>query len=737
MNFVVLLDQKLFFMINNGMANPVLDIIFKALSWVGQWFIVVVAVVLFAKTGWRRMLQATMVMMLFILLFIPIRTTLKDAANRLRPVQIFKHQIETGDLQIRLLEKNHSTQDSFPSGHSMLAFFTMTYAGLVACRYRAWALILASLIAFSRIYVGQHFPSDCIAGSLIGAIGGWATWRGLLLSDQVLYAAPMTNEIPTMPEKIPLQNPSAWVGWPLLITPITAIILLALVFYIPGILSNRDFFVADEARYAEVLREMIHDAHWLVPHLNGEFYPDKPPLYFYLAAVVSLLTGRIIPFNFMLFTWLAAAGCLVATYKLGEEIFGRRSAFISVLLMISSFLYLLCAQIVRMDMMMSCFITLSMYCFFIGFHRQRVWGYYLFYVSMAFAVLSKGPLGFVIPYTACICFLILQKQWREMRRFAFHPGFVIFLVLASSWLTIAWWAGEREFIRSIFIDQIMGRAIKSSIQRQPFWFYAVLLPLLLLPWSPFIVRAIHFGLRKPERNGVMFLLCWFIAGMVVISAVSGKLFIYVLPMLPPIFLVTGYFFDYLLRTKGELTRMFKVEGAAAASFTFGLFSILPLVALKVPMFKEVPFWPLPVALLPIGVLGVFFSLKLRPKEMLLTLIIGMWLFSVFVFQVLMPQLDPRCSAREIGRDIAGRLNNGHSVATYHVYKGILNFYAETLLPSLDLTEVNQYLAMPNHDIVMPEKYWSRDRDQIDPSAEVLTEYAIVAKNYVIIGKRIQ
>jgi len=736
MNLFELLDQKLFLMINNGMANPVLDIVFKALSWSGEWFIAVVAALMLAKTGWRRMLQATVVMMLFVVLFIPVQTTLKAVANTPRPANLFEHQIETGDLQIRFLEKTHLRNNGFPSGHSMLAFLTMTYAGLVVRRYRAWALILASLITFSRIYVGQHFPSDCIAGALIGALGGWVIWRGLLLSDRILDTAPTTSEISTRPEKVPLQNPSAWAGWPLFITPITAIILLALVYYLPGILSNRDFFVADEARYAEVLREMIHDAHWLVPHLNGEFYPDKPPLYFYLAAFPSLLTGRIIPFNFMLFTWLAAAGCLVVTYKLGEAIFGRRPAFISVLLMISSFLYLLCAQIVRMDMMMCFFITLSMYGFFIGFSRQRVWGYYLVYVSMAFAVLSKGPLGFAIPYAACICFLVLQKQWREMRRFVVHPGFGVFLVLASSWLTIAWWAGEREFIRSIFIDQIMGRAIKSSIQRQPFWFYAALLPLLLLPWSPFMVRAIRFGLRKPERDGVVFLLCWFVAGLGVISAVSGKLFIYALPMLPPIFLVTGDFFDHLLRTKGELTLTFKIEGATASSFTFGLFSILPLVALKVSMLDGIPFWPLPVALLPVGALGVFFSLKRRPKQMLLTFIIGMWLFSAFVFQILMPDVGPRCSARKIGRDIAGRLNNGHSVATFRVYKGILNFYAETLLPSLDLTEVNQYLAMPNHDIVMPEKYWSRYRDMIDPSVEVLAEYAIVAKNYVILDKPI-
>ena len=97
----------------------------------------------------------------------------------------------------------------------------------------------------------------------------------------------------------------------------------------------------------------------------------------------------------------------------------------------------------------------------------------------------------------------------------------------------------------------------------------------------------------------------------------------------------------------------------------------------------------------------FFSVKRRPKQVLLTMIIGMWLFSVFVFQLVMPRVDTLCSARKIGQDIPERINNGHSVATYHVYTGILIFYAEMLLPDLDLSGVNEYLALPDHDVVMP------------------------------------
>ena len=107
----------------------------------------------------------------------------------------------------------------------------------------------------------------------------------------------------------------------------------------------------------------------------------------------------------MLFTWLAAAGCMVVTYKLGEAIYSRRAALIGVILMMSSFLFLVCAQIVRMDMPMAFFITLAMYVFFIGYQQQRAYAWYLFYIAAALAVLLKGPFGFAIPFIACLCFL--------------------------------------------------------------------------------------------------------------------------------------------------------------------------------------------------------------------------------------------------------------------------------------------------------------------------------------------
>ena len=68
---------------------------------------------------------------------------------------------------------------------------------------------------------------------------------------------------------------------------ILIIFIVSLLYFLPGIISPRDFWVEDEARYCEILREMVHDGQWAVPHLNGHYYPDKPPTYFWLCAISS------------------------------------------------------------------------------------------------------------------------------------------------------------------------------------------------------------------------------------------------------------------------------------------------------------------------------------------------------------------------------------------------------------------------------------------------------------------
>ena len=73
----------------------------------------------------------------------------------------------------------HRASHSFPSAHASVSFAFAVATSLVA-RHWYWALpalAVAALISWSRVYLGLHFPSDILAGAVLGAVCGWLAWR--------------------------------------------------------------------------------------------------------------------------------------------------------------------------------------------------------------------------------------------------------------------------------------------------------------------------------------------------------------------------------------------------------------------------------------------------------------------------------------------------------------------------------------------------------------------------------
>ena len=137
------------------------------------WMAVAVALLLFKKT--RRVGLGIGIAMLAGLLLCNL--TLKPLCQRPRP---YDYQYETfGKLIPLLIERQHDF--SFPSGHTIASFEA---AGVIVLNHKKWgvaALVLAGLIAFSRLYLYVHYPTDVLASIALGfalaVLGNWASHR--------------------------------------------------------------------------------------------------------------------------------------------------------------------------------------------------------------------------------------------------------------------------------------------------------------------------------------------------------------------------------------------------------------------------------------------------------------------------------------------------------------------------------------------------------------------------------
>jgi undecaprenyl-diphosphatase len=171
------MDIQLFHFINSSMANPLFDVLMPALT--HQGYLLVIPLALYAlyagsrkrtPTG-RTYLMAALAAILIAVLAVPLAdvlcSRLKVLLARPRPCQILEG--------VRLVVSCPSSF-SLPSSHAVTSFTFATPLFLLtrpflSLAWRLYPVLLAALIAFSRPYLGVHYPSDILAGALLGS--GW------------------------------------------------------------------------------------------------------------------------------------------------------------------------------------------------------------------------------------------------------------------------------------------------------------------------------------------------------------------------------------------------------------------------------------------------------------------------------------------------------------------------------------------------------------------------------------
>lgn len=96
-------------------------------------------------------------------------TIVKRVIGRSRPI----HYDSVGTLDFRTLSWADWTYQSFPSGHTTTAFALCFVVAFLSPRWYPAMLVLAVLIALSRIVVGAHYPTDLLAGAVVGTLGAY------------------------------------------------------------------------------------------------------------------------------------------------------------------------------------------------------------------------------------------------------------------------------------------------------------------------------------------------------------------------------------------------------------------------------------------------------------------------------------------------------------------------------------------------------------------------------------
>ena len=321
----------------------------------------------------------------------------------------------------------------------------------------------------------------------------------------------------------------------------------------------------DEPRYAWIARAMAETGDWVTPRLWGLPWFEKSILYYWAAAIGFRLH---LPAE-----WAARLPSAIAALAAAKAIawFARRHyganedsiaspTLLAPIIFATSVAAIGFARAATPDMLFSAAITLAMVCAASILRRAGalrvqdnarpeiqkhsllvlvLWGAFL-----GVGVLAKGPAAVILAGGAVATWTLATSHWRAALRLAHPLSIAAFCVVALPWYVLCAHRNP-DFLHVFIFQHNFERYLTPLFQhQQPFWFFAPITILALLPWSAFLIASVQEALRlwreKSWKNSPgFFLACWAVFPIVFFSFSQSKLPSYILPAVPALALIAA------------------------------------------------------------------------------------------------------------------------------------------------------------------------------------------------------
>ncbi|MDE1929609.1 MAG: glycosyltransferase family 39 protein, partial [Burkholderiales bacterium] len=297
-------------------------------------------------------------------------------------------------------------------------------------------------------------------------------------------------------------------------------------------IGARPLLLPDEGRYAGVALEMLRgDA--LQPTLDGLPFFHKPPLLYWLDLLPLRLLGtnefaaRCAP---ALFGWLLGMALFLHLRRRHGEAVARTG----LLVLATSPLFFLGAQYVNHDIGVAACITAALLATLRAVEDPRrvaLRWLVLGWMFCGLGVLAKGLIGIVLPAAVIGPWLLAQGRWRQVLALLHPAALLVFGAVALPWM-VAMQLRHPAFYDYFIVEQHFRRFTGTDFNnRMPFWFFVVVLPLLMLPWTLWLVPALRR--LRPVDPLLAFYAWWIVVIVGFFSLPESKLVGYVMPALAP------------------------------------------------------------------------------------------------------------------------------------------------------------------------------------------------------------
>jgi 4-amino-4-deoxy-L-arabinose transferase-like glycosyltransferase len=368
--------------------------------------------------------------------------------------------------------------------------------------------------------------------------------------------------------------------WALEIRDLLVLVVISFALYFWN-LGDLPFHDRGEPREGLVVQAMYSTGNWILPIINGDYIPFKPPLFHWFGVLVALIVGHVDELVTRFPSALFGTLGVLMTYYVAGLLWSRRAGLLAAVVLATSFGWWDAATLTQVDMTLAFFISAALMLFYFLYREDhaRVARSLLLALLLALAVLAKGPLGLAVPSFVILVFLLLRRDWAFLKKMPLIRGAAIFILVAGSWYGLAFLQDGWGFLRRQILDETLRTGVGSYGHHQSVFYYLPVLLYNMLPWSfffPALAVFLYQMRRRLAEEHILYPLVWLIAGFAFFSLALGKRGIYILSLYPAVALLFGAWWNGV-----EKKTAHGVDLARWLGFLYAICGVLALAAISI------------------------------------------------------------------------------------------------------------------------------------------------------------
>jgi 4-amino-4-deoxy-L-arabinose transferase-like glycosyltransferase len=305
----------------------------------------------------------------------------------------------------------------------------------------------------------------------------------------------------------------------------------------------------DESRCCQIVQNMIRTHNYVIPHLDGDVYYDKPAPFFWLACAVQL-SGGSMELGGRAVAAFAGFCAVLVTFFWARRLAGTAAGLLAGIMLATGAEFFFIARWYRMDMPFAAAMWAALLWFWRyeneaetkSRHLKQWLGFYFF---AAIATLMKGPAGLLLPALVIGAYMLLAGKRRNLRGFFCIPALIVFFAVAAP-CYIAACMREHDYAYQFFVKQNFSRFATRSMAPQtwPGIVYVGIIIAGMFPWTFLLPATIErfFPRKWQERTknpAVLFLWLSVLVPLLFFGFAKSKMGNYILPVFAPLAVLTA------------------------------------------------------------------------------------------------------------------------------------------------------------------------------------------------------